>query len=33
MGLYLGADAFVMKRPDYSQMAHVIDDLLAEVAG
>ena len=29
----LGADAFVMKRPDYSQMAHVIDDLLAEVAG
>ncbi len=29
----LGADAFVTKRPDYSQMAHVIDDLLAEVAG
>ncbi|WP_419842975.1 response regulator [Candidatus Poriferisodalis sp.] len=29
----LGADAFVTKPPDYSQMAHVIDDLLAEVAG
>lgn len=29
----MGVDAFVTKRPDAAEMSHLIDDLLAEVAG
>lgn len=29
----MGVDAFVTKRPDQAEMSHLIDDLLAEVAG
>ncbi|HCB37398.1 MAG TPA: hypothetical protein DEP66_04165 [Acidimicrobiaceae bacterium] len=29
----LGVDALVTKHPDYAEMTHILDDLLAEVAG